>query len=1155
MGQKVSIKTNNVSVRSVFNDLKDQTGTYFMFNEDEISDDLKVNVDLQDVSLEVALDDICEKTNLTYRILEDYVLIKKDVPVIKAKEQKKKIKVTGTILDNKNKPVPGVSVIVKGTTNGAASDIDGNYSIAFENSKATLLFSFVGMVSQEIKYQNQKVIDVTMLEDSQKLADVVVTGYSSISRERATGSFVKIDQEKLNMVQHNTIAEKLVGASPGLLITTVNVDGGNKLVLQIRGKSSLRASNDPLIVIDGFPIAGRLEDINTEDVETINVLQDAAAASIWGARAANGVVVITTKKGSLTDKPIVEFNYNTSVISNIDMDDLEMGSSSDVIDTQIEYYTKGIDTKPMYMTKYGYDYELNPVTRAYMKAENDETYTDAMRDADVNKLREFNVLDQYKDLFLRIGRINKYDLSIRGGKNKHKYFASVSHTGSKSQYKGDGSKNTNITLNNTFGLLKKLTLTTGIYWNQNETEYNGVGLHALAGGNFGTIPVYQKIIDNDGKPVQFYKANWKSEATFRDLESKGLFPTGDNLLDNLRGSDVTRTRRNLRFQAGLKLDITKDLNFETKGMFERNTYQNRNYAAKGSKQAHAFINDYSQIETTDGRHKVIRHIPNGGLLKLNNRESESYTFRNQLNFNKTIDKHQINLLAGFEMREVESFDKNREEAAYDDQTGVWPNLDLATLSKGVPTWRGSGSTYKPANYVKFKKNRYLSQYANMGYTYDNRYTITASARIDDGSMFGVSSKDRKTPLWSIGTSWNVSKEDFFNVSFVDFLKLRATYGENGNVSGSASAFTTIEYSGGAHWTTQEAFSSISNRRNDDLNWETTATTNLAVDFDLLENLVSGTFEYYNKQTTDVLSRFNINPFYGTSGRVFNNGEIRNRGYMVTLNFDVGNEFKWNPSINLTHNKNKVIKSETVSENPKTFLQYVSGTNPEQGYSVSEKFGYKSAGLDENGQPQAYNEVDEIVGIATTITDKAAIHSLGQIAPKYWGSFTNSFSYKNFSLHAMITYKFGHIFKLPIVSNAADYQAIHKSYANRWKEKGDEKKTNIPVLSSYNANAISYYQKSDAVYDKADHIRLQDISLKYNLSDDLLEKIGLTKLQFSLQASNLGIIWAANDGDYDPEYVPFGNQKGITQMGGASAVVSRPGVKPSAVFSFGIKAIF
>ena len=1165
--EQLCLDLKNVSLKKCLKEIDKQTKFGFLYNGKELNKIEIEKVKFTNTYVVEVLDKLLNENGYTYEIFNDVLLVRK------AKNFRKEtntimrldtLNISGIVTDQNGEPLPGVSIHFKSTPEiGTATDINGKYTITKVLEKhETLVFSFIGFKSQLIEIEGQSTINTNLEPDLLGLEEVVVTGYSSISRERATGSFIKLKSEDITQVHHLSIEDKMKYNAPGVLISTQAGDGGEELVVEMRGKSTLKGTANPLLVIDGFPTNTTLSQLNPNDIETINILQDAAAASIWGARAANGVIVISTKKGSVTGAPQVEFSYTSKIYESPRISDLQMASSQDLVDAYAEIQDKGMDRKYNYVALWGDDYYLNSIQQAYYNHETDPVnYTLEMRDADLAAIGQTNVADQYEDLMLQTGVAHDANFNIRGGNESMNYFLSYNYQNSESVYVGDSKERNNITLNNGFQLHDRIKLNTGINLLFDNQTYNGVGLDPLI-GNLNKMPVYQLLQDENGNNNPYYSAYSPSLATMQNLESRGFLPFGYNPYQTVLDNDNERSFRNTRINADLTFNVLEGLDFQVLGMYEKANRENRNYSASGTYNSNRLINQFSYFSTDAlGNEVLSSYIPKGGRLDLYQYNSESYTARAQLNYDKTINNHQINALVGAEFREVNFDDRQREEVGYDKELGTWQLVDYELLSKdGVITETGGPwytQTWNPNNFVTQGRSRYASYYLNAAYTYQSRYTLTFSGRIDDGSMFGVEASKRRTPLWSVGGSWNITEEDFFNISLINRLKLRLTYGKNGNVNNSYSAYTILAFSRYLNWTTGEPYASISNLLNPDLKWETTTTTNAALDFALFKNNIWGTFEYYYRKSTDVLATFNINVLQGASTRTFNNGEIVNNGFTLQLSGKIGNKFEWTPGLNISYNKNEVTKAEEVSNDPFTFLSdYSNYGKVKEGYSIDEVFGFHYAGLDANGDPQIYDADGSVIGVNDpVVTDIDAVHSLGVLRPKYWGAFTNSFKFKNFALHAVITYKLGHIFeKSPMYWNSVVDGSIHESVADRWQQPGDEDITDIPAFyNGYNKARCYYYDDSDVRYLDAGHIRLQDISLTYDIPKKLLKNIG--NVQLRAQVSNIGLLWTANDEGIDPEYVPYGYNNLLTQMTSEPTIASRPGAKLRPIYSFGIKLNF
>lgn len=1009
------------------------------------------------------------------------------------------------------------------------------------------------MTQQEIAYNGQEVINVSLSADSEALSEVVVTGYSSISRERATGSFVKVDSEELEKVYHADVTESLKTLSPGVLMTTTDVDGGEELVIQMRGKATLEGQSDPLIVIDGFPVETKLSSINPSDIESINLLQDAAAASIWGARAANGVIVVTTKRGKVGMKPQVEFSYNTKIYTKPDLDDFQIADYQ----TSVDAYTHLTETEVNpNLSSYKYGYNYNEVRNAIMEHHlNPDTFTEEMKNEVINKYSKYDVLGDYDRLMLQTGVSHDANFSIRGGSDFQDYFFSYNFKNDKSKYVGDKGSRHIITLNNNFRLAKNLELQTGVNLLFENKELNAAGLGWVFGSGH-KVNMLDPFMDENGDPTRHLYTNSKGAYTYDELYAMGLKPAGQSLYADYLDNDNKRKRRNVRLNAALEYDILDGLSVKVSGLYEVNRNINRNLYNENSEQVYKTWNTYANFVTdVQGNKKIESDFPEGSILDRYTSTVSSYTGRALIDYNKTIGKHTINALAGTEFREVKTVNDQREDWGFDPQLNTYQLVDYKTMKSETGDVLNSYWGMSPNLNASEYRSRFASYFVNGAYTYDNKYTFTFSGRIDDGSMFGVDANKRRTPLWSVGGSWNISKEDFFNVPHVDHMKLRLTYGKNGIVNTNFSSFTTLK-SEGYDLQTHEAIYSVKNKYNPDLKWEMTATTNFAIDFALFDHKLNGSVEVYKKKSTDVLADKKLSPFSGASSKMMNAGIIENKGWTVQLSANIGNEFVWTPGLNISHNSGKIVKAKPISGTPSNFIQetFYWGSFAD-GFATDAIYGYEFAGLNpEDGQPMVYNENGEVVKSWEPITSLDAIKQLGHKTPQTWGAFTNSFKYKNFSLHTVIGYKFGYHVKRPMfTSYDVSNGFMHESVKDVWKKPGDEKHTIIPGWSKvYNSNYYDYYQRSSAGYIKGDHIRLQDVSLTYDFKKDFIK--GVKNLQLRAQVSNLGILWKATDLDVDPDYVPFSSATGISGSEGQQ-VTWRPGGRPQPVYTVGFKVNF
>ena len=1131
LGQQVSLQSGEMTVREVFKELKTQTGTYFMFSEREVDADAIVKADFSDVSLEEALDDICEQTSLQYEIVDDYVLITKKTPVVEQPVQQEKKTIKGKVADDQGVPLPGVSVVIKGTNVGVATDIDGNYSLEIEDDNIVLVFSFVGMISQEIAYTGQSIQNVTLLADAEVMAEVVVTGYQTISKERATGSFVKIDSEQLDKKSSQNVLERLDGLASGL-----NFNNGKA---EIRGSSSMLINSEPLYVVDGFPIEGGfetgespLEALNPEDVESITVLKDASAASIWGAKAANGVVVITTKKGKSKGKLDVNFSTYVSIIEKQDLSEFDLMSTSEQIDHELERIEKGWNNYTSLLNS-GEPLSLIDEAQVYYQglSPDGNIWSKAKYDAYIEELRAKDLKKQYEKYFLRNPLETTFNLSLSGNGEKNNFYASLSYNYNKEGSIDSSNDRYVFNIKDTYRISKKVAIKAGLNATLRNQTNNGASAY-----NFKDYRGYEEIVDENGQSIQYYK-RWNPWVSREKEQADGYFSYSTSLLDEARASDNEVQSIDLRANFGLDWNVLENLVFSTSFQYQMGKYDKDNFYSMDMPSTRILVNDFY----VDGNYQ----IPIGSKYDYERRDYEAWDFRNTITWDKDWDVHKLTVFGGTDIRKSISSEFGDTKYGYDKEASTHVPVNNADLESGIRNWDGYYKSFSMYDFSD-EDRREFSVFSNIGYEYDGRFSVNGSFRIDQMNLFGSDPDYRYKPLWSVGLGWNLSNEKFMeNVEFVNRLKLRATYGIGGNGSNRYSPYAQARAATNSYTLKRYEFYSLTNPANDKLRWEQTAVTNVAVDFALFNNRLSGSIEGYFKKGTDLLGSRPLDMTNGFDDAIVNYASMKNRGFELTLNgsiIDKG-DFNWNATLNFSYNKNEVSDIEEGNNSVSNYI-YLGGL--EVGRPLNNIYSYNYAGLDSGGNVLLRNtdgttkswrdgveEIDELVYHGTTV------------AP-YYGGLTNTFKYKAFDLTVNVTYKFGHVAQFdPQTGFEAVWYPLHKVWANRWQKSGDELKTRVPRLhydginpstgefeSKYdNSNwsgADHYYKYSqDNVYD-ASYIRVRDITFGYTMPGNYLENTFIKHCRVSAQVKN-PFLWVANDKGLDPEnrYNVFGNAKAFT----------------------------
>ncbi|MDM8158443.1 SusC/RagA family TonB-linked outer membrane protein [Labilibaculum sp. K2S] len=1109
-----TVEFKDASIYDMMQEVKNSSEFDFLYSDDEIEGVKINNAEFYGSRVEEILNECLKGTKITYKIEDKVILLMPAPPKPNLEESVQEKEVHGTVTDENGIPLPGVSVVIKGTTIGAATDIDGNYTISFDNENAVLVYSFVGMLPQELVYNGQALLNITLQADSEQMDEVVVTGYQTISKERSTGSFSKVTGKSLETRRLNSLADVLEGQIAGYS------DG------IIRGVSTMNAMASPLYVIDGFPVENTSIDnygnvtentpeLNMEDIESITILKDAAAASIYGARAANGVVVIVTKKAQ---KGKVQIDFSSTVTwKPYDYYTGNLTNSADVIELEKEWAASNPELN-------------NGLARAQAEADNRrnnykwpsagvdvllDMYSGAISESDANaKLSElasrgFQYYDDVAKYAKRDLFYQQYNLSIGKATELNNFKFSVTYKKNKEEDIYSKSNQIGMNIMNSLQLTSWLKADLGVYINyKNATEQTYDLLSPYSAGFTGSP--YDRLVDDNGTTVSVASQVRK---TVRDnVSNYGLYSLDLTPLDELNRKLGKTKEFSNRTYAKLNVKITPWLNYDAMFQYEYgvNRYQRLNELDSYS--TRTTINKFA----SNSNGSAVYNLPKGDIYYDRNHFSNSYNFRQQLNLNKTFqEKHQITWILGSETR--------HSKLEYSDQTRYGYDSDMLTsqyLNQPLLTGGFSGLmnswAYLGANDLASQRelvNRFVSFYSNAAYSYNNKYTLSGSIRWDRSNLWGTNSKYQNKPLWSVGANWNVNKEDFFDLDWVNMLKLRTSYGIGGNIAKDAAPYLTASY-----YTSSlvgGVYGNISSPPNPDLRWEKTTTINAGADFSLFNNRLSGSVDVYKKKSVDLLANQQGTPTegFGYNTLAFNNGSMENKGVELAVQADLvhGKNFTWNAGFLLGYNKNKVTKINV--EAPFYVLQF---DYPQEFPRVNNAFNgiysYKWAGLNDQGEPQIY-DVDGNK-TSTDYTNMDNIHFSGTTVPKYSGSIMNRFSYKNFDLSVLLLYAGGHKVRntnIPKINMADPYgsamiSVTNKDIRNRWKQAGDENKTDVPRLLFYgNSPDYNYYRES--VYNYSDihvldasYVKINNISLAYHLPSEWCSKLklGSARVQFNVE---------------------------------------------------------
>jgi TonB-linked SusC/RagA family outer membrane protein len=1038
---------------------------------------------------------------------------------------------TGMVFDTSgNKPLHGATVKIKSSGVTTSTNAKGEFTLISREASGILTVSFLGYKTIEVSFNqtNKGPFKINLTEDYSTLKEVYVvsTGYQTLPKERATGSFVLVDNQLLNRRVSTDVLSRLEGVVPGLLFNRNTLNSSNGTAnISIRGVSTINAQKQPLIVLDGFPYDGDINNINPNSMESISVLKDAAAASIWGVKSGNGVIVITSKRGLRNQKTLIEFNSNVTVGEKPNLRyNSNFLNSSDFINYEQALFSKGY---------YDDDLSAGYIAVSPVVSILDKQRTGLISSADAasqtNALRNIDVRNDLSKYLYRPSVNQQYSLNLKGGSANSDYFFSVGYDNNKSNEVGNLNDRLSISSNYNFYPVKNITVSAGINYVQTSTAANS-SLANINGGNSksGLYP-YAQLAGSKGNALPLVK---DYASSFVDTAGNGRYYDWKyRPLDELNSADNKSASTDNRINFGIKYDFIKGFNAELKYQYERQHVSGNNYLSDQTYYTRDLVNQFTQGYPSA---TLTYPIPQGGILQQSSNNLYSNRGRFQLNYNKKFNSnHELNVIAGAEISSAVTESNSNIAYGYNKDNATTSYVDAVTY---FPTYPSLYDRQIP-NSLGFGKytDHYLSYFSNAAYTYKERYIISASGRIDQSNLFGVSTNQKGVPLYSTGLAWIFSRESFFHSSWLDYGKLRATYGYNGNVDKTVAAFTTQKQIGGnGNYFYGIPFLIVDRPGNPDLRWEKIRNINLGLDFSTKNNLISGSIEFYFKKGTDLIGDAQLPPTTGFIKYRGNYADIKGSGIDIVINSENvrTGKFKWETSFLFSKESNTVTKYN-VQQTVNTYFLSGSGngTNvvPLAGRSLYAIYSYRWAGLShDTGDPQGYlnGVVSKDYNAIINSTTPSNIKYDGSSRPTIYGSLRNSFTYKALSLSFNLIYKFNYYFRKPSI----DYGALAQSWSGnndftkRWQKPGDETITNVPSVAypPFDTQRQTFYTYSDALVEKGDHIRLQDITLSYTIDNLGAKNLPFHRLQIYSYINNVGILWRANHTHLDPDLYANGS---------------------------------
>ena len=968
--------------------------------------------------------------------------------------------------------------------------------------------------------------------------DVVATGYQNLHKEQTTSAYTEIKPSQINRQINTTLKDVIEGQVAGLRFTKDPSTGKEVPILRGVGTFSGNVGYTPLVVIDNIPTDIPLENINPQDIESVTVLKDAAATAIYGVRAANGVIVIVTKKGLHNDLRI-NINTDLSYTFKPNVDRMHYASTSDLIDLETAFYqSKLADSNSNVDNLFASYGEIggrqtvryySPLFQLYRDQAKGTLSAQEVNNT-LNTWRNRDYLRDFKRYVWQPIISKRYNISVESGNNRSQNYASLQYEDTDERIVTEKTRALNLYLKNTYQLTPWLKSTIGL---------NG----------------RYTAIDAVAEPMRYSYINPLGQARYTSVLGTNPYagfnlvaPINGHILEQIAGNDAFRSYSinllesiaqehqkqhtlNLRPFVNLQVSILKGLQYQSYFQYELNTFDSETFLGKGTYYMRLRHNQLVKQDATT--QKFSSELPEGGYYEQLKKQTQHYTFRQQLDFNRTFaEAHNVMALVGFEMRQHYT-PRNIAEAhyGYDEQTLSFPTLNWKDLyNPGVTSYLyGRQSLSLNRNQHSETKHRFISFYSNFGYSYRQKYNLTGSVRIDQADMFGADPKYKYRPLWSVGGSWNVHRENFFNINDIDLLKLRLTYGISGNVDQTTSPFlrgrllTDVR---GAYPSQQYLLINDTDLPNPKLRWEKTETANIGIDFGVW-HWFSGSIDLYRRYSSDLLVLTELDPTVGAQRRLINNGALLNKGIEVSLNATrkLADDLQLSVGTTFAYNKNTI---EKVSSKPTSAVEYA--RNPLYYYHQGDDFNslyayrYKETVngypiyLDENGNPNTTFDANGIPTIKD-IKNEDALVKLGTMNPTFNGALNLQLRYKVFELSTMFVYAGGHKLRKDTYSINQESET-HNDINQRWTATNP---TDMPRMSfdypaalRRTANTVNtFWQYGDNHVVNADYLKWRNVVFACYIPKDICERLRLQNAKVTAQLNNL-LTWSAAGDDIDPE---------------------------------------
>lgn len=1107
---KISINLKGATLADILSEIEAKSGYHVFYNSDQSVALKNITINAKDKSVAEILTEILKNSGYVYSFQNNKTIV--ITQEVKA-QPNKKIIVKGKVLNSDDRtPVVGATVLIKNTTVGAITDNNGLFTLtAVVGDIITVSYLGTKPYEKPLK-ENDTNLTINLDRDAVVIEEVIVTGYQEISKTRMTGSAETVTSKDITNKGYTSVEDILKGQMTGVATMSISGRPGAQAQIRVRGINSLTGDSNPIWIVDGMPLQGDVPDISMggtefqesvltsgignispDDIESITVLKDAAATAIYGSRAANGVIVIKTKRGSV-GKSFINVQSAFS-ISEAPKNRLQLMNTEQKID-----FERGIYTDFPGTVHGGRVHQI-------LKKRDKGVYTTAQAEAEINSLRGIDT-NWYDEVF-RMAQSQTHSVTLSGGSETTQYYSNLSYSSQEGVMPNNKYENFGANIKLTHDFNKWFRVNFDVRTSLRSDRSSASVVNPLEYATFANP--YERPYDNNGN-YAYDRSYYSTLSTLADGYKYDF-----NIIEDLN-NNTTRSRYNSN-QANLKLEakIIEGLMFSTMGTISTTNQHTMNELTPGS-----FSSEYNSWLGSFYNEKEIPNYMNNGKLSESAARSTGWTIRNQLEYARGFSNgnHYVNVLLGHEVSSNMGYGFDSMIPEWSDiyGTATYPDLIGSTITGNLKLSSLGGH--------KETQDRSVSMFMTASYSYFDRYVVAASGRLDGADIIGT--QNRFAPLWNVSGKWNIHNEKFMSkVKFIDQFAFRFSYGFTGSIDRSALPFSVLRKT--ANYTYDgEKIRDRYDPSNPSIKWQRKEDLNFGLDLSMLNNRVNFTVNYYDNKTRNLIDTKNVAASTGRNQIKANVASLRNTGWELSLKtVNVrAKDFSWITSFNFSQNENivtdtyyKDLKDYTLNSNSsfdESYNMYI------QGQSATSFYGYKFAGVDPmtggtlayvdgfdekgqrlgslNGNGRYVFNIDEANNQYGTMLN-AARGYLGESYPPITGGFSTQFNYKRFSLSASFTYMTGH--KIRSFERAGTPVGISENNvlateANRWRKPGD-----ITTVPAYSTGRTEYlYQVFDFRFENGSFLKCNNISFGYNLPQNLCESIKLSSIRFNFNASNI-----------------------------------------------------